>query len=55
MSPMTYIETFDDGPGGWQEWPNSLKVENGYAMAASPWWVDFNHAPPGGGYLHLLY
>ena len=55
MSPMTYIETFDDGPGGWQEWPNSLKVENGYAMTASPWWVDFNHAPPGGGYLHLLY
>ncbi len=55
MSPMTYIETFDDGPGGWEEWPNPLEVENGYALTSSPWWVDFNHAPPGGGYLHLLY
>lgn len=55
MSPMTYVETFDAGPGGWEEWPNPLKVENGYAMTSSPWWVDFNHAPPGGGYLHLLY
>ena len=21
----------------------------------SPWWIDYNHAPPGAGYLHMLF
>jgi hypothetical protein len=25
------------------------------AVSRSPWWIDYNHAPPGGGYLHLLF
>ena len=50
-----YIEDFDDGSGGWEEYPNPLLIEDSCAITKSPWWVDSNHAPPGGGYLHLLY
>ena len=54
-----YVETFEDGPGGWIGWDGSgasrLEIDNGAAISRGPWWVDFNHAPPGGGYLHLLY
>jgi hypothetical protein len=54
-----YIETFDDGCGGWYAWkPNGMampEVRNGVYHERSPWWVDSNHAPPhGAGYLHLL-
>jgi hypothetical protein len=58
---QTYIETFDDGPGGWFGWgsnaqgPKPLEIRDGRAISRSPWWVDYNHAPPGAGYLHLLY
>ena len=55
MYDKVYVEDFDEGPGGWEEWPNPLVVKDSYAITSSPWWVDFNHAPPGGGYLHLLY
>jgi hypothetical protein len=24
-------------------------------VSRSPWWIDYNHAPPGAGYLHMLY
>jgi len=58
-----YVETFDDGPGGWicgvpstcgpfDRLPTD--VENGALICRGPWWIDYNHAPPGGGYLHLL-
>lgn len=56
-----YLETFDDGPGGWLGWkaggggPLRLEINDGAAITRSPWGVDFNHAPPGAGYLHLLY
>ena len=54
-----YIETFDDGPGGWIGWDGGgasrLEIVDGAAVSRGPWWVDANHAPPGGGYLHLLY
>lgn len=56
-----YRETFDDGPGGWFGWisnaagPKPLKIHDSCALSASPWWIDYNHAPPGAGYLHLLY
>lgn len=55
-----YIETFDSGPGGWIgvrnnfEGPYRLKVQNGVISSYGPWWVDYNHAPPGAGYLSLL-
>lgn len=55
----TYIESFDDGPGGWIGWtsnaagPKRLEIRDSCAIEHSPWWIDYNHAPPGGGYLHL--
>jgi hypothetical protein len=57
----TYTETFDDGPGGWCGWvdnargPKRLECQDGSVISRSPWWIDYNHAPPGAGYLHLLY
>lgn len=56
---MIYEENFDNGPGGWYGWDRKgnqrLAIENGAVVSRSPWWVDLNHAPPGAGYLHLLY
>ncbi|MBI2193452.1 MAG: hypothetical protein HYU36_15865 [Planctomycetes bacterium] len=53
------METFDDGPGGWIGWDargaSVPEIRDSAAISRSPWWVDFNHAPPGAGYLHLLY
>jgi hypothetical protein len=60
-SPRAYVETFDNGPGGWLAWvaggggPRRLEIRDSAAIVRSPWTVDFNHAPPGAGYLHLLY
>lgn len=60
MGGRTYVETFDDGPGGWLGWigggggPVALERTPGSVGTRSPWGVDFNHAPPGAGYLHLL-
>lgn len=56
-----YIEDFDDDPGGWFGWvdnvkgPKALVIHEGAAVTRSPWWIDYNHAPPGAGYLHLPY
>jgi hypothetical protein len=56
---MIYEEDFNDGPGGWYGWgfkgAERLAIVDGAAVSRSPWWVDINHAPPGAGYLHLLY
>ena len=58
---LTYRETFDDGPGGWfgflsnAQGPKPLEIAGGCAVSRSPWWIDYNHAPPGAGYLHLPY
>ena len=62
-----YVETFDDGHGGWFSWipapempsPSDEstilpEIRDGVYVTRSPWWVDSNHAPPGAGYLHLL-
>ena len=55
-----YRETFDEDAGGWWGWNDNAR---GYrplerlpsAVATrSPWWIDYNHAPPGAGYLHML-
>jgi hypothetical protein len=57
----TYRESFDDGPGGWFGWldnargPKPLERGEGCVIARSPWWIDYNHAPPGAGYMHLLF
>lgn len=57
----TYRENFDDGPGGWYAWDSNfdgdktLEMSDGCAVSRSPWWIDYNHAPPGAGYMHLLY
>lgn len=56
----TYVETFDDGPGGWMRVVDNvqpvaaLPVRDGAIWSFGPWWVDYNHAPPGAGYLQLL-
>jgi hypothetical protein len=56
----SYIETFDDSPGGWirvvdnVHGPAALPVKDGALWSYGPWWVDYNHAPPGAGYLQLL-
>ena len=61
MSNRSYIEKFDDGPGGWYGWknnfdgPKSLELSNGAITSRSPWWIDYNHAPPGAGYLHMVF
>lgn len=55
-----YRETFDDGPGGWLrlidnfQGTGPLIVRDSSAVSFGPWWVDYNHAPPGAGYLSLL-
>lgn len=60
MSRTQYVETFENGPGGWYAWisnfggPKPLEFGNGTVTARSPWWIDYNHAPPGAGYLHML-
>ncbi len=58
---MKYRETFDSDTGGWYGWisnsagPKRLEVRDGAVLSRSPWWIDYNHAPPGAGYLHLLF
>jgi len=58
---MSYIETFDDGPGGYFGWinnaqgPKALEYQPGVVTSRSPWWIDYNHAPPGAGYMNLLF
>lgn len=57
---QSYIEDFDDGPGGWMRvvdnfsGPAALPIRDGAVRCQGPWWVDYNHAPPGAGYLQLL-
>lgn len=61
MQKHTYVETFDRGPGGWFGWasnlegPKRLEQTSGALVSRSPWWIDYNHAPPGAGYLHILF
>lgn len=61
MSDRSYREKFDDGPGGWYGWisnaggPKTLEWKQGQITSRSPWWIDYNHAPPGAGYLHMVF
>ncbi|MSP13060.1 MAG: hypothetical protein EXR62_08885 [Chloroflexi bacterium] len=57
MDRTPYVETFDNGPGGWCAWGTGTivpELKDGVFITRGPWRVDPNHAPPGGGYLHLL-
>jgi hypothetical protein len=55
-----YEEPFDSSPGGWVRVVDNvqpvaaLPVRGGAVESWGPWWVDYNHAPPGAGYLQLL-
>ena len=58
----TYRETFDEGPGGWYGYADvpgqvmkALEWKPGRLTSRSPWWIDYNHAPPGAGYFHMLF
>lgn len=59
-APRVYLETFEEGPGGWLtiidnfNGTKPLAVKGGVVSCYGPWWVDYNHAPPGAGYLNLL-
>jgi len=60
MTAKSYVESFDQGPGGWVrvvdniQPPAALPTRDGALWSYGPWWVDYNHAPPGAGYLQLL-
>ena len=61
MRPQTYVERFEHGYGGWtgQEKQGvvlrSLEMRDGVVTARSPFMLDANHAPPGAGYLNILF
>lgn len=61
MNNKVYCETFDQGPAGWWGWGGNhiglqaLRHRDSYVETISPWWIDYNHAPPGAGYLHMLF
>jgi hypothetical protein len=68
---VRYFEDFSAGDqGGWHGWgdivdggtagnpgsgPVVLPLVGGALLSQGPWWLDYNHCPPGNGYLHLLY
>ena len=57
MDRTPYIETFDNGSGGWCAWGTGShlpELKDGAFVTRSPWRVDPNHSAPGAGYLHLL-
>lgn len=61
MTKRIYEETFDNGTNGWYSWisnsagPKRLERKEGVVTSRSPWWIDYNHAPPGAGYLHMVF
>ena len=61
VTACIYRHQFRDGPGGWLGWASNtagakaLAIDKGAAISTRPWWIDYNHAPPGGGYLNILF
>ena len=61
MGDRVYREQFDEDPGGWYGWisnaggPKPLEWQPGQLISRSPWWIDYNHAPPGAGYMHMVF
>ncbi|MBM3932922.1 MAG: hypothetical protein FJ319_01245 [SAR202 cluster bacterium] len=59
MSGKMYLETFDSGPRGWCGYERhtvmrALEHKKGTVTARSPFMLDSNHAPPGGGYFQII-
>jgi len=60
-SGRLYREDFQNGPAGWWGWSGNHEGFRRFELAPSaivsrsPWWVDYNHAPPGAGYLHMVF
>jgi len=60
MATRTYLESFEENNGGWWGWisnaagPKPLERIDSNVTTRSPWWIDYNHAPPGAGYIHML-
>src|SRR5439155_26486707 len=60
-SKWVYFEDFDQGPAGWWGWNGNstgfraLETAKSVIVSRSPWWIDYNHAPPGAGYLHMVF
>jgi hypothetical protein len=58
---QAYLEDFDNGPAGWWAWSGNssglkaLELGKSSVISRSPWWIDYNHAPPGAGYLHMVF
>jgi hypothetical protein len=56
-----YSEDFRQGPGGWWGWSGNhegfrkFELAKSAIISRSPWWIDYNHAPPGAGYLHMIF
>jgi hypothetical protein len=61
MPTRAYTEIFDEGPGGWfvgisnHGGPEPLEWTPGAVTSRRPWWIDYNPAPPGAGYVHMLF
>lgn len=59
MEKLVYIETFDNGPGGWIGWDKNgaipLEIKDSCVISKGPWWIDCNHCCPGAGFLHILF
>ena len=61
MHNRQFTESFADGPGGFYGWvsnaagPKPLEHPAGRLTSRSPWWIDYNHAPPGAGYMHMVF
>ncbi len=54
-SRTTYVASFDESADGWlADRRSPVKVHDGVAESASPWFLAYWHAPPGAGYLHLV-
>ncbi|MDA1229409.1 MAG: hypothetical protein O2856_01420 [Planctomycetota bacterium] len=58
---QTDMEKQDNGPDGWFGWidnaigPKPLERRESTDTWRSPWWIDYNHVPPGVGYMHLVF
>ncbi len=57
---QTYFESFEKDAGGWWGFAGNqlglkpLEKKENSVITRSPWWIDYNHAPPGAGYIHML-
>lgn len=58
-SSPVFLEEFNDNSLKWIIYDFAGQVRqpvifDGVLYSYSPWWIDYNHAPPGAGYLHII-